>query len=170
MTMTAVTLIGAGILGLGATLTFDICSLVLKYAFHIAPSNICLVGRWLRHMPEGIFVHSNIAAAPRKTGECGVGWIAHYAIGVTFAVGFVSIAGAGWLRHPTPLPAIFYGAATVLAPYLIMQPAFGLGVAAARAPNPAQARLRSLFNHLAFGTGLYLSALLLGLLLVAFNL
>ena len=42
-------------MGLGATLTFDLWGLFLKQAFKITPSNICLVGRWLRYMPEGIF-------------------------------------------------------------------------------------------------------------------
>lgn len=56
--------ISAIIIGLGATLTFDLWALFLKHAFKITPSNICLVGRWLRYMPEGIFKHSNIASAP----------------------------------------------------------------------------------------------------------
>jgi hypothetical protein len=40
-----------------------------------------------------------------------------------------------------------------------MHPSFGLGLAASKAPNPTQARLRSLMNHAAFGAGLYVSAL-----------
>jgi Protein of unknown function (DUF2938) len=46
----------------------------------------------------------------------------------------------------------------VLVPYLIMQPSFGLGIAASRTPNPTQARLRSLVAHTAFGIGLYVCA------------
>jgi hypothetical protein len=49
--------------------------------------------------------------------------------------------------------------ATVLFPFLIMQPSLGLGVAASRTPNPMQARLKSLVTHTVFGIGLYLSAL-----------
>ena len=37
-------------------------------------------------------------------------------------------------------------------------PSFGLGIAASRAPQPMQARLRSLMAHTAFGVGLYVSA------------
>ena len=47
---------------------------------------------------------------------------------------------------------------SVVVPYLIMQPAFGLGIAASRTPQPLHARLRSLMAHTAFGVGLYLSA------------
>jgi len=148
------------IIGLGATLTFDLWALFLKYAFKITPSNICLVGRWLLYMPEGIFKHENIASAPRKRAECAVGWIAHYMIGLTFAIIFVAIVGNNWLQEPTPVPAIVFGIVTVVAPYFIMQPSLGFGFAASKTSNPAQARFRSLMNHTAFGVGLYLFGLL----------
>jgi len=156
----ALALLSAIPIGLGATLMFDLWGLFLKQAFQIPPSNICLVGRWIRYMPEGIFKHSNIASSPKKSAECVVGWIAHYTIGITFAVIFVVLAGNSWLEHPTPIPAIAFGLITVLAPFYIMQPLFGLGLAASKTPNPTQARLRSLMNHAAFGVGIYLFALL----------
>jgi hypothetical protein len=78
---------------------------------------------------------------------------------------FVAIVGNNWLQHPTPLPAILFGQVTALAPFLIMKPLFGYGFAASKTPNPAQARLRSLMNHTAFGIGLYLVAWLVNGLL-----
>jgi len=153
-------LISAILMGLGATLTFDLWGLLLKQAFKITPSNICLVGRWLRYMPAGTFRHSNIGSTPPKSAECVVGWIAHYLIGITFASAFVALVGNDWLQHPTPLPAIGFGVVTVLAPFFIMQPSFGLGFAASKTSNPTQARFRSLMNHAAFGVGLYLFGLL----------
>jgi hypothetical protein len=157
--------LSAILIGLGATLTFDLWALFLKHAYQITPSNMCLVGRWVRYMPEGTFKHSNIESAPQKSGECTVGWIAHYTIGIMFAIAFVAFAGNNWLQHPTPVPAIIYGVVTVLAPFLILQPAFGLGFAASKTGNPAQARFRSLMNHTAFGVGLYLFGLLVSWLL-----
>jgi hypothetical protein len=112
-------------------------------------------------MTEGTYKHTNIASAPPKGAECMVGWIAHYTFGVTFAVAFVALEGHDWLRHPTPIPAIVFGVVTVLAPFFIMQPLFGLGFAASKTSNPPQARLRSLMNHTAFGAGLYLTALMI---------
>lgn len=144
------------LIGIGATLTFDLWGLFLKHAFKIVPSNICLIGRWIRYMPEGIFAHSSISSAPQKNAECTVGWIAHYITGVLFAITFIALVGIRWLQHPTLLPAILFGVITVVAPFFIMQPAFGFGIAASRTPNPAQARLRSLMNHAVFGIGLYL--------------
>lgn len=163
----ALPFISAVLIGLGATLTFDLWAQFLKYAFKIPPSNICLVGRWLRYMPEGTFSHSMIVSAPQKGGECTVGWIAHYLIGVTFATAFVTLAGNGWLQHPTLIPAIAFGVVTVLAPLFVMQPLFGFGFAASKTPNPAQARVRSLMNHTAFGIGLYLFGVLVRWLLLS---
>lgn len=157
----ALSLISAILIGIGATLTTDLWALFLKRAFKIAAPNYCLVGRWLLYMPERIFRHSNIASAPQKNAECALGWIAHYMIGITFAVVFVALVGNSWLQHPTFIPAIIFGVVTVLMPFFIMQPAFGLGFASSRTPNPTQARLRSLMNHTSFGVGLYLFGLLM---------
>lgn len=153
------------LIGLGATLTFDLWALFLKYAFKITPSNFCLVGRWLRYMPAGIYKHSNLASATPKSSECILGWIAHHTIGITFAITFIAFVGSKWLQHPTLIPALIFGMVSVAAPFLIMQPAFGLGVAASKVSNPMQIRLRSLMNHIGFGFGLYVFGLLVSWLL-----
>ena len=150
--------LGVILLGVGATLTFDLTATLLKFLFKIPPSNICLVGRWLSHMPGGTFSHASISTAPRKNMECAIGWSAHYLIGTGFALAFVAVVGQPWLHQPTPIPALLFGVVTVLAPFVIMQPSMGLGLAASRASNPGLARMRSLINHLAFGLGLYLTA------------
>jgi hypothetical protein len=161
MNTLALSLVSAIFIGLGATLTFDLWGQFLKHAFGIAPSNICLVGRWLRYMPSGRFRHSTIVTAPSKSAECTVGWIAHYMIGTTFAIAFVAWEGGSWLQHPTFIPAIVFGVTTVLAPLAIMQPMFGFGFAASKTPHPAQARFRSVMNHAAFGAGIYCFALVI---------
>jgi len=85
---------------------------------------------------------------------CLVGrWFRHMPEGT-----LVALVSGGWLAHPTLLPALLFGVGTVLVPFLLMQPSFGLGIAASRAPNPTQARLRSLMAHTAFGVGLYVCA------------
>jgi hypothetical protein len=164
MNTLVISFLSAVLMGLGATLTFDLWGLFLKRAFKITPSNICLVGRWLRYMPAGTFRHSNIGSTPPKSAECAVGWMAHYTIGMTFAIAFVTLVGNNWLQHPTLMPAIIFGVVTVLAPFFIMQPSFGLGFAASKTSNPTQARLRSMMNHAAFGVGLYLFAVLINML------
>jgi hypothetical protein len=159
MSSEATYFLGAVAVGAGATLFMDLWALFLKRAFNIPSANYCLVGRWFRHMPEGTFMHANIANAPQKHFECTVGWLAHYAIGVTYALALVAIVSRSWLMQPTLLPAMLFGIGTVLVPYLVMQPSFGLGIAASKTPDPAQARLKSLMAHTAFGAGLYVCAL-----------
>jgi len=150
--------LSAVVVGLGATLFMDIWALFLKHAFHVPLANYCLVGRWFRHMPEGTFMHTSIVNASRKRFECTVGWIAHYVIGALYALALVALVSGGWLARPTLLPAVLFGVGTVLVPFFVMQPSFGFGIAASRAPNPTQARLRSLVAHTAFGVGLYVCA------------
>ena len=72
-----------------------------------------------------------------------------------------------WLLQPALLPAVLWGVGTVVFPLFIMQPALGLGVAAAKAPNPTQARVKSLATHTVFGVGLYSCANALNVLLRA---
>jgi hypothetical protein len=144
--------------GLGATLFMDLWALFLKRAFGIPSANICLVGRWFCHMAEGKFMHASIANASQKRFECMVGWIAHYVIGAVFALALVALVSGNWLARPTLLPALLFGVGTVVVPFLVMHPSFGLGVAASRTPNPTQARLRSLMAHTVFGVGLYICA------------
>jgi hypothetical protein len=75
-----------------------------------------------------------------------------------FALVFVGLLSGDWLERPTLLPALLYGIGTVVFPFFIMQPSFGLGIAASRTPNPTQARLKSLVTHSVFGVGLYVCA------------
>jgi hypothetical protein len=158
MTMEANHILAAIAIGIGATLVMDLWNLLLKGAFNIVSLNYCLLGRWLCHMPEGRFRHASITAAPQKPLECPVGWIAHYTIGVMLAVAFVVMAPGEWLARPTLPPALLYGIATIVFPFFLMQPSFGLGIAASRTPNPTQARLKSLATHTIFGVGLYVCA------------
>ncbi len=149
----------AVVVGVGATLVMDLWGVFLNRAFAVASPNQCFVGRWLLHMPRGAFIHPSIAKAAQQRGECPVGWIAHYAIGAVFAIGLVAFTSTQWLSSPTLMPALIFGVVTVGFPFLILHPAFGLGLAASKAPDPMQARLRSLMNHAVFGIGLYLAAL-----------
>jgi hypothetical protein len=152
-------ILGAVAIGIGASLLMDLWNLFLKRTFGLPSLNYCLLGRWLRHMPSGTLRHANITAATQKSLECTVGWIAHYTIGVVFALVFVGFTSGDWLARPTVLPALLYGMGTAVVPFFIMQPSFGLGIAASRTSNPAQARLKSLVTHTVFGVGLYVCAL-----------
>ena len=152
-------IIGAIATGVGATLIMDLWNLFLKRVFGIPSLHYRLLGRWLGHMATGTFRHASITEAPQKPFERTVGWIAHYTIGIVFALVFVALVSGDWLARPTLVPALLYGIGTVVFPLFIMQPSFGLGMAASRTPKPTQARLKSLMTHTVFGIGLFFSAL-----------
>src|SRR5277367_4345882 len=144
--------------GLGATFFMDLWTQLMKRVLQVPAPNYCLVGRWLCHLQGGTLNHASIGSAPQMPAECAVGWVAHYVLGAAYALILISLVSGRWLAQPTLLPALLFGIGTVLVPFLLMQPAFGLGVAASRAPNPIQARLRSFMGHTAFGVGLYACA------------
>ena len=73
----------------------------------------------------------------------------------------LALFGLGWARQPTVGPALAVGVGTVAAPFFIMQPGMGAGIAASRTPRPTAARVQSLVTHAIFGLGMYATALLL---------
>jgi hypothetical protein len=157
MSLEADSVIGAVAVGVGATLGMDLWNHFLKRAFGIPSLNYCLLGRWVCHMARGTFRHVSISAAPPMRCECVAGWVAHYSIGLVFALAFVLMV-PGWLAQPSVLPALLYGVGTVVFPFFVMQPSLGLGIAGSRTLSPTQARLKSVATHTVFGVGMYLSA------------
>lgn len=149
------------LIGIGATFTMDAWGVLRRRFFGVPAPDYALVGRWLGHMPMGRFRHDAIARSPAVRGERALGWCMHYLTGVLFAAVLPMVWGIAWLRHPTPGPALLVGVVTVAAPFLLMQPGMGAGIAASRTARPSMARAHSLLNHLVFGAGLYVSALLL---------
>ena len=81
--------------------------------------------------------------------------------GIAFAALLWLVAGDAWFRAPTLVPALLVGVATVLAPWLLLQPGMGAGLFARRAPRPWQVRFHSFLTHALFGLGLYASAVLI---------
>jgi hypothetical protein len=148
------------IIGVFATALTDLWAIARKLLLGIPLPDFALVGRWIAHFPRGRFRHERISAATSMPGERLIGWTAHYLIGISFAALVPASWGARWLEHPTPVPALIVGIATVAAPFLLMQPGMGAGIAASRTPRPATARLQSVLTHTIFGLGLYAGALI----------
>lgn len=150
----------AVLLGAGATLVMDIWAFLQKQLFTTPSLDYRLVGRWLVHMLRGVFCHHTILQTPPVKGERLLGWIIHYLTGIIFAAVLLSVAGQTWLAAPTLLPALLTGILSIAAPFFVMQPAFGFGIAASKTPKPWVARWRSLVAHTVFGLGIWLSAAL----------
>jgi hypothetical protein len=149
------------VMGIVGSALMDAWSLILRRRFGIATLDYGLLGRWIGHFPRGRFLHQRIAASPAVAGERAIGWLAHYAIGVTFALLLLAMWGAGWAHAPTIWPALAVGIGTIVAPWFVMQPAMGAGIAGAKSPNPTGTRLRNLATHTVYGVGLYAAAVAL---------
>ena len=148
-------------IGAGATLATDLWSIARRRLFGVPSPDWGLVGRWFAHMASGRFRHEQIATAAAVRGEHLIGWAAHYLTGVAFAGLLLAICGLQWAREPTLAPALALGIATVAAPFLLMQPGMGAGIAASRTSRPNFARLQSVVTHAIFGVGLFAAALVL---------
>lgn len=145
----------AVLVGVGATVMLDVWTLLRTRLFRIPAPDYGLVGRWVAHLARGRFRHDAIAASRRVRNERAIGWIAHYLVGIAFAAVLLALWGSAWARDPTLGPALAVGIGSVVAPFLVMQPGMGAGIAARRTPRPAAARVQSLVTHAVFGVGLY---------------
>ncbi|CAJ0822322.1 MULTISPECIES: DUF2938 domain-containing protein [Ralstonia] len=159
MTETTRTLLCALLIGAGATVVMDIWAIVRQRLLGVPPLDYGLVGRWLGHLVRGRVRHHPIGGSTPIAGERVIGWTAHYVIGIAFAAMLLAGWGLDWACHPTISPALIVGIGSVVAPFFVMQPAMGAGIAASRTPRPAVARLHSVVTHAVFGLGLYVTAL-----------
>ena len=151
-------LVAALVMGFGATAVMDIWAIARKRLLGMPALDYALVGRWLAYLARGRFRHDRIAASPPVKAERLIGWTAHYLIGIAFAAALLAVWGLDWAREPTLGPALLVGVGSVAAPFLLMQPGMGAGIAASRTPRPNAARLQSLLTHAIFGLGLYVAA------------
>ena len=137
--------------------------------FGIPSLDFALLGRWIGHLAHGQWTHQSIAKAAPIRRELLIGWCAHYSIGLAFAALLLSTFGLKWARSPSLLPALFIGVVTVLAPFFVLQPAMGAGIASSKTPRPTFNRVKSLVTHIVFGFGLYLAARATAALLPRFS-
>ncbi|AIF49523.1 DUF2938 domain-containing protein [Dyella japonica] len=153
--------------GIGATVVVDLWSILRERWLGVPALDFAMVGRWVGHLFRGRFFHRPIAATPPVAGERTLGWMTHYLIGITFAALLPAMFGSHWFCEPTIGPAELVGIGSVVAPFFIMQPALGAGIAASRTPRPAMVRMHSLVTHAIFGLGLYATGNVLRMLPVA---
>jgi hypothetical protein len=153
-------LVSAVLIGAGATAVMDVWTVARQRLLGMPAFDYGLVGRWLVHMTRGRFRHERIAAAAPVPAERAIGWTAHYLIGIAFAAVLLVISGIDWARSPTLMPALAVGIGSVAAPFFLMQPGMGAGIAASRTPRPNAARVQSVVTHTIFGLGLYAAGLM----------
>ena len=145
------------LIGIGATAVMDAWLLLLK-KLNVPTMNFALLGRWGGHALGGQWFHESIAKSASIRYELAIGWLAHYGIGIGFAILHIAVFGSDWMANPTFVPAITTGIATVLAPLFIMQPAMGSGIASSKTAAPLRNCCKSFFNHSVFGCGIYFAS------------
>jgi hypothetical protein len=116
-----------------------------------------MVGRWIGHMRHGQFTHISIGASPTIVHESIVGWAFHYVVGCIYAALYLMYVSTAQMGQPTLVSAVLFGLVTILSPWLLMQPALGLGIFASKAPRSNLVRLQNLIIHTIFGLALYYS-------------
>jgi hypothetical protein len=145
------------VMGITATVAIDLWATFANRMLGWPRTNWGLVGRWIGHMRDGQFKHASIGSSPTIAHESILGWVFHYVVGCIYAalyLMYVSVAQAG---QPTLVSAVLFGLVTILSPWLLMQPALGLGVCASRAPRANLVRMQNLIIHTIFGVVLYYS-------------
>ncbi|ENV34637.1 MULTISPECIES: DUF2938 domain-containing protein [Acinetobacter] len=153
------------LIGVGATIILDLWALFLNKFFRIPITNWAMVGRWLGHIPKGELVQKQLNKAPSLDYELGLGWLAHYLIGISYILVLIAFEGKAWLSQPTVFPPLVISWFLLIAPFFIMMPCMGAGVAGANTPSPIKTRLISIAGHTVFGLGIYGSAVILNLLI-----
>jgi hypothetical protein len=148
------------IIGIGATLIVDVWGYFLGL-FNIKSLDYRFLGRWIGNFPKGVFFHKNIINTKSVKGELFIGWIAHYLIGINLSFLPYVFYGNEWIENPRIYTGVIFGLVTLVAPLLIMQPAFGFGIASSKLSEPNRRRFKSFLTHLVYGLGLYLTALLI---------
>ncbi|WP_412471804.1 DUF2938 domain-containing protein [Halobacteriovorax sp. RT-1-4] len=151
------------VLGILATLFMDLWAYIMRVVFDVRGLDYKLVGRWAYYLTKGVFFHHTIIQTEPAPNESLLGWTIHYLIGIFFAFILVVIFGNIWLEAPQIIPALVIGLITLIAPFYVMQPAFGFGAAASLTPTPLTIRAKSIMAHTSYGLGLYLAGLILSL-------
>lgn len=154
-------LLAFALVGIGGTIALDLWVLLLKRTLQVPPVNWSMVGRWIGILPQGRFVHDCIAAASPVRGEAIMGWTAHYLIGIGYGLLILAIWGPGWIAQPSLLPPLLVSWVLLVAPYFIMMPGMGSGIAGRRTPRPHWTRFKSVVGHSVFGLGMFAAATLI---------
>jgi hypothetical protein len=143
------------VMGLTATVAVDLWATFANKILGWPRTNWGMVGRWIGHMRDGQFTHASIGSSPPIVHESILGWAFHYAIGCLYAALYLTYATFVLDGKPTLVSSVSFGLLTILSPWLLMQPALGLGICASKAPRPALVRMQNLIIHTIFGLVLY---------------
>ena len=151
----------ATLVGVGGTIVLDLYALIMSLRSRRAGNQLGNGRPLVRRLAQGQFVQGAMSQAAPFKGELAIGWIAHYAIGICYGLLLLALYGKVWLERPTPLPPMILAWVLLVAPYLVMMPGMGMGIAGSRTPKPNITRLKSVMGHSVSGLGMYATGWLL---------
>jgi hypothetical protein len=145
------------VMGITATVAIDLWATFANRILGWPRTNWGMVGRWIGHMRHGQFTHASIGSSPTIDHESILGWVFHYVVGCIYSAVYLMYVSIAQMGQPTLVSAVLFGLITILSPWLLMQPALGLGMFATKAPKANLVRLQNLIIHTIFGLVLYYS-------------
>ena len=98
-------LLRGSVIGLGGAALMDVWGLAARRALGVQGLDYALLGRWIGHLGRGRVLHESIASAEPISGEGGLGWVAHYSIGIAFELPLLAVRGLAsmnGIRHRAP--------------------------------------------------------------------
>lgn len=145
------------VMGITATVAIDLWATFSNRVLGWPRTHWGMVGRWIGHMRYGRFTHTSIGSSAPVVHESLLGWVFHYVVGCLYAAIYLACVHVAHEGQPTLMSAVLFGWLTILSPWLLMQPALGLGICASKAPRPTLVRMQNLIIHSIFGLALYYS-------------
>ena len=142
-------------IGIVATILMDIAALFARHVLRLPTGDWTMIGRWFGYWFKGVLVHRPITASPPIAHELAIGWAGHYVTGILYGLGYVTVVEYALDAEPTIGSAVIFGAVTLAAPWLLVQPAMGAGICASRTPHPWLTRATNALMHVVFGASLY---------------
>lgn len=145
------------LMGIFSTIIMDIGYVLIKVTGIVDPSMETFhLGRWLLHMLQGTFVHTDIRAAEALMLEKPVSLMSHYQAGIILGAVFLKLRKRFSLFSSSKLMGLVFGWITIVLPWLVMYPAMGFGILGLDCPENTNYVLFSILNHSAYGLGITL--------------
>src|SRR5262249_42110126 len=137
--------------GLMATVTMDALSGAAYGMRLTAPLPPNLVGRWFAWVARARPFHADIARAASFNHETAIALPVHYVIGITLALIYLTLTASLGVASERIVPALAFGLATNVFPWLLMFPAMGYGFFGTQGPEGTRLLVSSLINHAFYG-------------------
>ena len=144
-------IINGFIIGITATLLFDIYQQLLSYSYDLNKPKWHIIGRYFWGLKDKKIFQDNIENENVIKYEIFIGYFAHYLIGSLFGLIYISI-NLIFVNQPSLFIALFVGFSTVLGSWCLLMPfAFNIGFFGSKKENQFKLMIQNLMAHFIFG-------------------